>query len=236
VATAEFTSLRVEAAEAADPPPELADDQVNLLYRSVLGPPRFAAQLREWSDQKTLMRFARAATRSGEFSRSTSWLAGSAAAPKVLDLAARLTVAMPGCYRIDAVTDRGPMPASTACDGQRLRRTYPDHVDVRAAAPPPAGIVAMIDPAWLLNGYRLAADGAAFAGRPAVRVMATGEAAGWSPLSDAPVVADQVEALIDVRLGVALHQVWSLQGSPVLRTELSDVTADVDPALFRVEP
>ena len=38
--TAEFTSLTVDAAKPADPPPspDLSDDQVNLLYRSGLGP------------------------------------------------------------------------------------------------------------------------------------------------------------------------------------------------------
>jgi hypothetical protein len=45
-----------------------------------------------------------------------------------------------------------------------------------------------------------------------------------------------VEATIDLELGIALRQVWSLEGHPVLHTELSDVTAQVDPAAFRIDP
>jgi hypothetical protein len=56
------------------------------------------------------------------------------------------------------------------------------------------------------------------------------------PLSGVMIAADKVEAIIDLRLGIALSQIWYLEGHPVLRTELSGVTPDVDSAVFRIDP
>ena len=46
--------------------PEFTDHEVNLLYRSDLGPQRFAAQLSEQSDAATMMRLARGSVRGDE--------------------------------------------------------------------------------------------------------------------------------------------------------------------------
>ena len=149
--TAEFTRLKVDTADTADPllSPDLSDDQANLLYRSVLGPQKFAAILNEQADVKTMTRLVQAALAATELGHRTRWLWPSPAdaSPENVNLTARLQVAMPGYYRIDAVTDPGTKPA-----------------------------------------------------------------------------------------GVALGQIWHLEGHPVLRTELSAVTPDVDLAVFRIEP
>ena len=50
------------------------------------------------------------------------------------------------------------------------------------------------------------------------------------------IAADEVEVTIDLQLGIALAQIWYLEGRPVFRTELSDITPDVDLATFRIEP
>jgi hypothetical protein len=75
-------------------------------------------------------------------------------------------------------------------------------------------------------------------GRPALHVVAAGD---WlpphsGPLSGTPVSADQVEAFIDRALGICLRQVSSYQGHPILRTELTGLTTDVDQTLFDFEP
>jgi hypothetical protein len=274
--TAEFISLRVEAAESVDPAlftrppvvqpaqgkpgpddraaapesaprgtsPDLLDEQVNLLYRSGLEPQRLSAELQELADRKTLMRLAAAALSSTETGSRTRWLWESVVddPPQDIDLTARLTVAMPGCYRIEAMTDPGSKPACMASDGEHLWKVYLDRIAVGPAEPPPAGISLIIDPAWLLDGYWLSAEGAAtVSGRPALRVVAvpTGNAPlniRQGPLSGTVAVADKIEATIDVQLGVALRQVWCFDGTPVLSTELSGVTEDADPAAFRIEP
>jgi hypothetical protein len=239
---AEFTSLTVDAAESADPlpSPDLGGDQANLLYRSVLGPQKFAADLSEQADMKTMTRLAQAAAAATELGHRTRWLWQSPAdvPPENVNLTARLQVAMPDRYRIDAVTDPGTKPATTACDGDRLWLVYSDRIAVRPAAPLPAGISLIIDPAWLLHEYPLTADETVTdSGRPALRVVAgPTQKFARGPLSGRPIAADTVEVTIDLQLGVALSQIWHLEGHPVHRTELSAVTPDVDLAAFRIEP
>jgi outer membrane lipoprotein-sorting protein len=240
--TAEFTSLTVDPAGSADllPSPDLSDDQVNVLYRSVLGPPTFAADLNEQADVKAATQLTQAALAATELGRRTSWLWQSPAdpPPENINLTVRLQVAMPDRYRIDAVTDPGTKPVTTACDGDRLWLVYPDRIAVRPAAPPPAGISLIIDSAWLLHEYPLSAgETVTDSGRPALRVVADRtDKLTRSPLSGTPIAADKVEVTVDVQLGVALSQIWYLEGRPVFRTELSAVTPEVDLTAFRIEP
>jgi outer membrane lipoprotein-sorting protein len=210
------------------------------LFRSALGPPQFAADLSEQADVKAVTRLTQASLAATELGRRTSWLWQSPAdpPPEDINLTARLQVAMPDRYRIDAVTDPGTKPVTTACDGDRLWLVYPDRIAVRPAAPPPAGIALIVDSAWVLHEYPLSVDEAATgSGRPALRVVAERtDKLTQGPLSGTPITADQVEVTVDVQLGVALSQIWYLGGHPVFRTELSAVTPEVDLAAFRIEP
>ena len=104
----------------------------------------------------------------------------------------------------------------------------------------PREIATFIDPAWLLTEwYQVSVLGDAVVdGRPALHVRAAGD---WlpphsGPLSGTPVFSDQVEAFIDRALGICLRQVSSYQGHPVLRTELTGLTTEIDPALFDFMP
>jgi hypothetical protein len=187
-----------------------------------------------------ISRLSAAALSATDLGRRTRWLwqADSGHPLEDVDLAARLTVAMPGRYRIDAVTDPGTRPTCTACNGDRLWLVYPDHIAVRPAAPLPAALWPLLDPARLLNSSRLSAEEtAAVSGRPGLRIV-TAEDGDLSvgPLSRTPVAADTVETTVDLDLGVALRKVWYLDGHPVMRTELSALTADIDPATFQIEP
>jgi len=222
--------------------PAFTDAQVNLLYRSGLGPQRFTAQLREHIDAATAMRLARevfAATRFGARSRWL-WRPSDDDAFEEADRVARLAVALPGRYLIEAITDPGRRPALIACNGRRLWRAYPDRVTVRAAEPLPLPIAAIIDPAGLLEeSCQVSVAGEAVVdGRPASHVRAAGD---WlppqsGPLSRTPVLSDQVEAFIDRALGICLRQVSSYRGHPVLSTELTGLTTQADPALFDFVP
>ncbi len=222
--------------------PAFTDAEVNLLYRSDLRPQRFAASLSEHADTATTMRLARQSFATTELGRRTRWLwrPSDDGALENSDRVARLAVAMPGCYLIEAITDPGRKPIRVTCDGHRLWRTYPDRVAVRAAEPPPRPIATILDPAWLLDDfYQASAAGDAMVDdRPALRVLAAGDALSspLSPLSGTPVVADQIEAFIDRALGLCLRMVWSYQGHPALRTELTGLTTDIDQAVFSFDP
>jgi hypothetical protein len=221
--------------------PVFTDDEVNLLYRSDLGPQRFAAQLSEEADAATMMRLARDAMAATKFGSRARWLwESSDDVFENVDRSVRLAVAVPGRYLIEAITDPGRKPALIACNGQRLWRAYPDRVAVRAAEPLPREIATIIDPAWLLTEwYQVSVLGEAEVdGRPALHVRAAGD---WlpphsGPLSGTPVVSDQVEVFIDRVLGICLRQVSSYQGHPVLRAELTGLTTEADPALFDFTP
>jgi outer membrane lipoprotein-sorting protein len=222
--------------------PVFTDHEVNLLYRSDLGRQRFTALLSEQTDAATMMRLAREAFAATNVGNRTQWLwrpYGDHAFQDV-DRSVRLAVAMPGRYLIEAITDPGRKPAVIACNGQQLWRAYPDRVAVRTAEPVPREITTIIDPAWLLDEwYQVSVLGEAVVdGRPALHVRAAGD---WlppqsGPLSGTPVFSDQVEVFIDRELGICLRQVSSCQGHPVLRTELTGLTTEADPALFDFTP
>jgi hypothetical protein len=149
---------------------------------------------------------------------------------------------MPGRYRIEMITDPGFRPASIASDGEHLWRIHPDRVAVRPAGRLPGGIGSIIDPAWLLDSYRLSAqDTVTVSGRPGLRILAVPEH-GPSPmlrqglLPGASAVTDEIEVTVDTELAITLRQVWSCQGYPVLRSELSSVTTDIDPDAFLMQP
>ncbi len=270
----EFTSLSVGPAHSADPllftqpagdleqdsrgdhdaaepgparpptAPELTDEQVNLLYRTTLGPQRFAAVLREQEDRETILQRADEALAATKLGSRTRWLwqVLPRSTPDEADWEARLTVAMPGRYRIEMITDPRFRPASIASDGEHLWRIYPDRVAVRPAGRLPGGIGSIIDPAWLLDSYRLSVqDTVTVSGRPGLPILAVPE--HWpSPmlrqglLQGPSAVTDEIEVTVDTELGITLRQVWSCQGHPVLRSELSSVTTDIDPDAFLMQP
>lgn len=246
--SAEFTRLTVGPQEpVSDEPlpqgaPTFTDAEVNLLYRSDLGPQRFSAELSEQADLVTMMRLAREYFVTTKFGGRTRWLWRPSDDDVLanVDRVARLAVAAPGRYEIKAITDAGDKPARIVCDGERLWRAYTDRVAVRAAEPPPRGIAAIIDPAWLLrepDQVRVLGD-AVVDGRPALHVSMVGDPppTNTGPLSGKPIMSDQVEVLVDRELGICLRQVGSYRGHPILRTDLTGLTTEVDQSVFDYEP
>jgi hypothetical protein len=220
--------------------PALTDDHVNLLYRSDLRPPRFAAHLSEQTDAVTVSRLGREAVAATKFGNKTQWLWGFVDdhPPPNVDMAARLAVDMPERYLIEAITDPGRKPTLIACNGQRLWRAYPDRVAVRAAEPLPDRLTAIVDPTWLLNCPVSIIGEAEVAGRPALHLRA---AFDWlpihsGPLSGTPIMCDQVEAFIDRALGICLRLVCSYQEHLITRIELTGLTTEVDETMFDFVP
>jgi hypothetical protein len=242
--SAGFTSLAVSSAAGppAGAPPSLSDEQVNLLHRTSLGPQRFSAELREWADPGAVNRLSAVELIPGPVAGVIGRLLEHADDQPAIDLAGRLRVAMPGSYRIDVSGDPGRRPASASCDGHQFWQVYPDRVVVRPAAAPPRGISSIIDPAWLLSGYRLSVGGSAeYDGRPSLRLAAEPISRLDRPMTKGPLsgrllAADRIEADIDIELGIIVRQAWSIHGSHVFSTEMAGVTANVDPAAFTITP
>ncbi|MDR2984940.1 MAG: hypothetical protein LBV34_08870 [Nocardiopsaceae bacterium] len=234
------SSAHSGASSSEDAEPALTDDQVNLLYRSDLEPQRFTARLSEHTDGPTMMRLVRETIATTKLGSRTQWLwrPSDDDAFQNGEWAARLAVAMPGRYVIEAITDPGSRPTRISCNGQRLWRSYPDRVAVRAAEPLPPSFAAIIDPAWLLATNVSVIGDAVVDGRPALHVRATGDClpSHSGPLSRTPILADQVDVFIDRALGVCLRQVSSCQGHLIMRMELSDLTTAVDSAAFDYAP
>jgi len=237
--------LQSSAGAGSGPPVQtgraLTDDEVNLLYRSDLGPPRLAAQLSEQTDAVKVSRLGREAVAATKFGSKTQWLWGFVddQPPPNVDMFARLAVDMPERYLIEAISDPGRKPTLIACNGRRLWRAYPDRVALRAAEPLPNRLTAIVDPTWLLNGPVSVIGGADVAGRPALHVRAAGDRASLpssGPLSGTPLLSDQVDAFIDRALGICLRLVSSYQGHAIMHAELTGLTTDVEPTMFDFVP
>lgn len=64
----------------------------------------------------------------------------------------------------------------------------------------------------------------------AIPGAAAGTAAGVSA------AGDRIEVIVDAELGITLRQVWSCRGRPVLHSELTGVTTDINPDAFTFRP
>jgi hypothetical protein len=153
---------------------------------------------------------------------------------------AALRVVMPGRYRIDYTLDeRQRLPLSIAGDDAALLKVYHNRVVASPRQPLPPEFARLLDPAWLLQRWRLSEAGEQQTdGRSAVCVVAEPPGpSGWkksfSSRQQAPPTARLV-LLIDTELGVVLRQVAYLDDEPAARSELRDLTLheDADPEEF----
>lgn len=242
VVTTEFTDLVIEG-EPSDPAGARVSDQVlNLLNRTELGPPRFSALLHEWADQDAQFKISGRLLAESSESRLIQRMARFTARQSMeqISLDARISVAMPGRYRIDFEADRAPKAQRTVCDGERFWKVYADRVAVRKSRAFPEGLSRLADLSWLLYEYELTSTGSGtLAGRDTVLLSAVpgdGPAGGRPPLSTMSVNATRIETVVDAELGIALSQRWLFDDQLVLHTELTEVTTDVDDGAFRYEP
>jgi len=229
-------------------------DQTLLLLAQCGTPPlRLTARAHCWIDAGVVRREganARATQHAVRPAAVGSGMFGSAAGWFRLRDAHRcadLRVAMPDRYRIDyLIDDRARQPVSAACDGERLRKAFGNRVVVSPPLPIPAEFARLLDPAWLLDGWRLSEEGTGEVnGRPAVRVVADPVWVRERP-GRRPRPAAWLSMAIDAELGIVLRQVSYLNGQQACRFELRDVRTrpsadagdfglDADPGLPVIE-
>jgi hypothetical protein len=88
----------------------------------------------------------------------------------------------------------------------------------------------MLDPAWLLNGWRLAVFGtASVAGRDGIRILAVAAGTADNLLTRADVV-------VDAELGVLLRHTTYVNDQPATRIELRDLRPLDELTSFRIVP
>jgi outer membrane lipoprotein-sorting protein len=230
---------------APDEPAPISDDQVNLLHRTSLPPPCFAAGMRKWADSEILLR---AVTRyraaqppqlAGFLGPAAVWDAFADVPKQTAFQTARLQLAMPGRYRFDHVAGGDSRISAIACDGTRQWTVYPNRVVTGPAEPPSADWADLADPAWLLSSdWRLSAGGAEnVGGRPGWRIWADATDDSEQPGSREASVFRRAAVVVDAELGILLRLAFLVDDRTATCIELHDVTAPWagDPAAFRIQ-
>jgi hypothetical protein len=144
---------------------------------------------------------------------------------------ARLAVQNPGQYRLDYLSgDWNKRYTAIACDGEHTTKLFTDRVATGPVKRLDAKLAAMLDPAWLLAGWRLAVIGAAsVAGRNGIRIRAVASPA-------AGIVSTGADVVVDAELGVLLRNTTYVNDQPATRTELRDLSLLDEKTSFRIVP
>jgi hypothetical protein len=234
---------QLSAAEWAPQRPP-ADALINLLHRTALPAPALAAQLHQWIDGAAMMH--RANTVRAQLPPPLQGLLGpdalwDAMGERMGDYGghkvARLRVRTPDLYRLDYLSgDWGKPYKSIACDGEHVSKLFDNRVATGPVKPLDADLAALLDPAWLLSGWRLlAVSPVQLSGRAGFRLLA--EVTGTAD-DNADNIFTRVEAVVDAELGILLRQTTYVGEHPATRTELRDLTVRGGDAAadFRIEP
>jgi hypothetical protein len=222
-------------------PPD--DRTINLLHRTGLAAPALTAEVHEWFDvlpsMQTfkMLREKLPAPFEGIFGPEAVWdaLGERAAEDGRGHRVARLAVQIPGLYRLDYLSgDWSKSYKAIACDGEHTTKLFDDRVATAPARPLDANFACMLDPAWLLNGWRLAVIGTAtVAGRYGIQIRAV--AAGMADI-DADNLFTRAELVVDAELGVLLRHTTYVQDQAATRTELRNLHPLDGGISFRIVP
>jgi len=217
-------------------PVPLPADLVNLLHRTGQPAARFSAAAATWFDGEGI-------TEAGQAVRASAGpLAGllgpgdvwSALADRPLSdyyQAQRITLGLPGRYRIDQLSGLDSKNLRTeASDGEHRWAIYPNRVVVLPATARPLNDrwLLLADPSWLLeSGWQLSA----------ARPVQVGGRDGWLLWAHYGGTADppglqltgrgllpQMCVVADAELGVLLRMTSCTDGKPVMCTELTGLT------------
>lgn len=217
-------------------PAPLPADLVNLLHRTGLPAPWFSATAGTWYDGEGM-------TAAGQSVRAAAGpLAGllgpgevwSALADRPLAdryQAQRVTLSLPGRYRVDQLS--GPdsrNPRTRASDGERSWAVYPNRVVVLPARVRPLDDqwLRLADPSWLLApGWQLSAPRPQrVGGRDGWLLWAhytgTADSPGWLLMGQG--LLPQMCVVADAELGILLRMTSYADGTPVICTELFNLT------------
>jgi hypothetical protein len=132
----------------------------------------------------------------------------------------------------------------SGCDGDRPWMLPEDDQEaaegrVHWISGPEPPFPAMLCPAWLLDGFRLEAQGQVSAcGRDALHVVVTNRPGIRGRIWPVHRRADRVEVIVDTELGILLRVAWLADGEEPDVTELVslEVNPAVDPAQFTPPP
>ena len=226
----------VEWVAEAQPSRPISDKLLDALARGGRVP--FTGVFHRWTDSSAMTAdFRSAALRHG-------WTGVNSATRALSDREgtahkeSRVRYGANGKYRIDVLRETGKgHPASSACDGERRWRVYPNRVTVGPAGPDyDQARAALADASWLLR-YELSGETElTYGGRPAFAVrVAAGEYAFLAP---GGIMLSDARAIIDAEAGIVLLFVSVQGGRPSVRSELREVTvtSDEDDAAFRIVP
>jgi hypothetical protein len=225
--------------EQGQPP----DDQaLNLLHRTGLAALALTAEVHEWTDAMPSIQSLKMLQE-----KMPAPLQGIFGPDAVLDAfsdrvaedrgghrVARLAVGIPGRHRLDYVSgDWNKRYKAIACDGEHTTKLIADRVAIGPPKSLDSDLASMLDPAWLLKGWRLAVIGSAtVAGRDGVAIRAV-------PIAIADTrheLLTRADLVVDVDLGILLRNTTYVDGQPTTRIELRDVQPLEDSASFRIVP
>jgi len=217
-------------------PAPLPADLVNLLHRTGLPAPRFSATAGTWYDGEGFTAAgqslrAGAGPMAGLLGPGEVW---SALADRPLAdryQAQRVALSLPGRYRVDQLSGLDSKNLRTrASDGERVWAVYPNRVVVL-----PARVrslddrwLRLADPSWLLApGWQLSAPRPQrVGGRDGwllwARYTGTDSLPGWLLMGQG--LLPQICVVADAELGVLLRMTCYADGTPVMCTELFNLT------------
>jgi hypothetical protein len=221
-------------------PPD--DRTVNLLHRTGLPAVALTADVHEWIDvlpwvqNFNQLQGKMPAFLDGIFGPDAVWdaLAERAAEDGRRHRVARLAVQNPGHYRLDHLSgDWNKRYKAIACDGEHTTKLFGDRVTTGPVKPLDAKFASLLDPAWLLNGWRLSAIGSAsIAGRNGIRIRAV--AAGSATNGADNLVTRDI--VVDAKLGILLRNITYVNAHPATCTELRDLCPLDEKTTFRIAP
>jgi hypothetical protein len=226
--------------------PSVTAEEINLIYRSDLIQAEFSAVLSEQSNPSLMIKAASETLGSSTVPAfrilNSSWMRKSLAkrVPSSSHRIAAVQVSMPERCRIDFRDQTPGGIRSIVYDGHQTTRSYRGRTGFRASKSFPVGMGLIVDPAWLLDGYKLSENGPeTFSGRDSVHFSAAAENVTGEiltgPLAGQDVPVDKVELTIDRELGITLRLAAYFQGQPALLCELSEIVPYVRADAFRLD-
>jgi hypothetical protein len=222
-------------------PPD--DRTVNLLHRTGLTAPALTAEVHEWIDALPWIQNFKVlqeklpASLEGIFGPDAVWdaLGERAAEDGLRHRVARLAVRIPDGYRVDYLSgDWNKRYKAIACESEHTTKLFDDRVARGPVKNLGAKFASMLDPAWLLNGWRLALIGpASIAGRNGIQIRAV---AKGTAENGAGKLFTRADVVVDAELGILLRNTTYVNDHPATRIELRDLCPLDETTSFRIVP
>jgi hypothetical protein len=199
---------------APGPDGDISDEVLHLLYQSAQGGQPFAATLHSWISPGGALGLIPENGRKAGFGGLGFFADAVTERAGTIYTTADVRASGPRVYRIDMRNPSRRDRVTEACDGHRYWQVFHDRVIIGAARPAATG-KRLLDTSWLLGERLSGATEITVGGRRAFRLRVK----PWVPA----IVPSDV--IVDAELGVALRQVAIWKDVPIMRIELTDVTA-----------